>query len=280
MRADAFVTLKLVHPLRKLFPPKGRRVPILMYHSVSNTPESVHPYYRTVTSPQMFARQMRHLHDNRYSVVSISDALQYLDGSKVLRSQPIVLTFDDGYGDFYTEAFPVLDRYGFTAIVYLPTAFIGQSSKPFKGIGCLTWNQVRELEAAGIEFGSHTVNHPQLRSLAVEDVRRELNESKRTIEYQLGKGVSSFSYPYAFPETDRKFKQTLRSLLKEAGFQNGVSTVLRTAEAHSDPLCLGRLPLNDCDDNQLFDAKLLGAYDWLHTAQYASKRWKSGTTHS
>ncbi len=74
----------------------------------------------------------------------------------------MVITFDDGFADFYTNAFPLLNRYGFSATVYLPTAYIGKSAREFKGVECLTWDQVRALDRAGVEFGSHTVSHPQL----------------------------------------------------------------------------------------------------------------------
>jgi peptidoglycan/xylan/chitin deacetylase (PgdA/CDA1 family) len=273
MRADAFITLNLVQPVRKLFPPKGRRVPILMYHSISNRPEQGRPYYRTVTSPEVFAQHMRHLHEHGYSVVSLSDALGYLDGSKTLPSQPVVITFDDGYADFYTEAFPVLSRYGFTATVYLPTAFIGQSPKSFKGIGCLTWSRVRELHAAGIEFGSHTVTHPQLTALPMAAVQQEIRSSKEEIESRIGTGLESFSYPYAFPEPNRNFRQRLRGLLMEAGYKNGVSTILGTADSSCDRLFLARLPVNAEDDAMLFKAKLFGAYAWLHAAQVVVKQF-------
>lgn len=271
MRADEFVTLKLVHPLRKLFPPKGRRVPILMYHSISNTPESGHPYYRTVTSPEVFAQQMRYLHENGYSVVSLSAALEYLDGTRNLPSQPVVITFDDGYADFYTAAFPVLAQYGFTATVYLPTAFIGRAPRAFKGIQCLTWSQVRELHAAGMEFGSHTVNHPHLGVLPAEHVKFEVQASKETIEERLGKGIHTFAYPYAFPETDRTFATLLRGYLEQAGYSNGVSTILGTADRRSARLFLKRLPVNECDHDAFFGAKLKGAYDWLHGLQQSYK---------
>ncbi len=270
-RADAFATLYLVHPLRKLFPSRQRRVPILMYHSISNTSEQGHPYYRTVTTPGIFAQHMKYLKENGYRSVSLSEALQWLDESGPANSRPVVITFDDGYRDFYTEAFPTLNKYGFSAIVYLPTAYIGQVPQKFKGIECLTWNEVRELQAAGVEFGSHTVTHPKLVSMKAEDIRYEVRASKETIEQELGCALTSFAYPYAFPETDRPFTEMLRGFLDEAGYQNGVSTIIGTSERITDQLFLKRLPVNSCDDMRLLRAKLDGAYDWMHPVQKASK---------
>jgi peptidoglycan/xylan/chitin deacetylase (PgdA/CDA1 family) len=194
-----------------------------------------------------------------------------MHGSAGDAQRPIVITFDDGYEDFYTHAFPILETYGFNSTVFLPTAYIGETPRQFNGAECLTWSQIRELRRAGIEFGSHTVTHPQLKSLKPEDVRDEIRSSKATIEQQLGCAVKSFAYPYAFPETDRTFRQRLRGFLEESGYENGVSTIIGTADRTGDRYFMKRLPVNSCDDPRLFRAKLEGAYDWLHTVQHVSK---------
>jgi peptidoglycan/xylan/chitin deacetylase (PgdA/CDA1 family) len=269
-RADAFATIYFFHPLRRLFP-QGGRLPILMYHSVSDREEQVHPYYRTVTSPEVFARQMKYLHESGYSTLSLSQAVSWLQAPGRTGERPMVITFDDGFQDFYASAFPILSRYGFSATMFLPTAYIGVTSRSFNGRECLTWGQVRELERAGIEFGSHTVTHPQLKTLDSAAVAYEVRTSKAMIEQELGCAVKSFAYPYAFPEADRPFTKRLRGMIDEAGYENGVSTILGTADRAGDKLFMKRLPMNSCDDARLFRAKLEGAYDWLHTIQYASK---------
>jgi len=168
-----------------------------------------------------------------------------------------------------------LERFGFTSTVYLPTAFIGNQRMAFKGRQCLTWPEVRQLQQRGVSFGSHTVNHPQLRELPAETIRAELVDSKKAIEDQTGQPVTSFAYPYAFPETDRKFKAALRDLLLEAGYTSGVCTTVASASAASDPLFLPRLPVNNDDDQALLSAKLRGAYDWVGTIQSVIKSTKS-----
>jgi peptidoglycan/xylan/chitin deacetylase (PgdA/CDA1 family) len=183
----------------------------------------------------------------------------------------MVITFDDGFQDFYANAFPILSRYCFSATMFLPTAHIGETTRTFKGVECLTWRQVRELGAAGIEFGSHTVTHPKLKSLTLKDLQYEIQCSKDAIEQELDGAVSSFAYPYAFPETDRAFTAMLRSQLQEVGYENGVSTIIGTAGPADDQLFMKRLPVNSFDDNRLLRAKLESGYDWLHGIQLASK---------
>jgi peptidoglycan/xylan/chitin deacetylase (PgdA/CDA1 family) len=243
-----------------------------MYHSISEKESCTrHPYYRTATDPRVFGDQLKFLHDNGFKVVSLCDAVSCGFGPGGASERPVVITFDDGFQDFYAEAFPLLHKYRYSATVFLPTAYIGDAARRFNGAECLTWSQVRELKEAGIDFGSHTVTHPQLKTLQTSDIREEVRRSKQTIEEKLGAPVKSFAYPYAFPETDRGFKRRLHAMLEEAGYENGVCTSIGTTDGSDSRFFLKRLPVNSCDDARLFRAKLEGGYDWLCTLQYTSK---------
>ena len=276
-RFDRFATLYVVSPLRRATSHRQPSVPILMYHSISNDAElGIHPYYRTSTSPQQFATQIRYLHESGYRTATLAEIAGILNAPSTATDKRVVITFDDGYRDFYSEAFPVLNQYGFTATMFLPTAYISDSRVRFKGRDCLTWKEVQELKRYGILFGSHTVNHPQLRELNMGAVNEEIVKSKLTIEEKLGCVVDTFAYPYAFPQTDGDFKKLLRDSLRRAGYQNGVCTTVGRANRRSETLFLERLPVNSCDDTPLFAAKLGGAYNWVGTSQYASKMVKAG----
>ncbi len=275
LRTDSLATLYFFHPLARSMPQTGVRVPILMYHSVSEVDRSgTHPYYQTVTTPSVFARHMQFLSENGFTPIGVGDALRCLNARARSIERPVVITFDDGYLDFYANAFPILRRHGFTATMYLPTAYVG-TERRFKDLDCMTWSQVRELQKAGIEFGAHTVTHPWLKGMRQEDIENEILDSKCRIEDEIQSPVRSFAYPYAFPETDRPFRRMLRALLEHSGYEHGVSTILGTADASDDRFFMRRLPVNSCDDARLFRAKLEGGYDWLHGLQYAAKRMKS-----
>ena len=247
------------------------RVPILMYHSVSNNLfGKSHPYYQINTSPRVFEQQMRALRDAGYRTVEPADCV----GDKLRRQagQKIVsITFDDGYRDFYTDGFPVLRKFGFTATIYLATSRIKSSAEVYEGVEYLSWHEVREMRAAGISFGSHTVTHPDMRSLSPEQIEYELGCSRETMEDQLGERVASFAYPYAFPEEDKNFVRYLRDSLENQGYENGVTTILGRATPACDPFFLPRLPANSWDDPVFFRAKLEGGYDWLHRPQWLYK---------
>lgn len=201
--------------------------------------------------------------------------------------RPVVITFDDGFQDFFTEAVPVMHEYGFTATMYLPTAFIGDTCRLFCPRGrpslstlnsnlstapaCLTWSEVREARSMGMTFGSHTVNHPKLHGMPWNEIESELRDSRRELEDHLGEAVPDFACPYAFPEADREFCERFRDSVEAAGYATNVTTIIGRLNPDDDPYTLRRLPMNGADDDQLLLAKLAGAYDWLATAQRCVK---------
>jgi peptidoglycan/xylan/chitin deacetylase (PgdA/CDA1 family) len=270
-RLDRFATLYLVSPLLCLATSRRFSIPILMFHSIADEEDSRNPYYRTTTSPAAFAAQMKQLYAEGYSTCTLAQALDQLQQNVPIAPKPVVITFDDGYSDFRSRAFPVLTKYDFSATMFLPTAYICESPTMFKGKACLTWAEVRELKQHGIEIGSHTVTHPQLHDLSPSVINDEIVNSKNAIEQRLGCRVDSFAYPFAFPQTDTGFTATLRESLLTAGYKNGVCTMLGRADRWSEPLFLERLPVNTCDDSRLFRAKLAGAYDWIAKPQYLAK---------
>src|SRR5690349_10035246 len=277
-RLDRSVSVNLFHPLSRLA--NGRsaaRVPILMYHGVREGTPARHPYYEINTSPLVFAQHMKFLSENGYTTLRLDKLVAHLAGGQegCSAKRHVVITFDDGYRDFHTHAYPVLARYGFTATVFLVTAATGNSRSKFNGADCLTWDEVRQLHTHGVGFGSHTVSHPELRFLSESGLDYQITSSRQAIEDAIGHAVRSFAYPYAFPEADRGFVLRLAELLEKRGYETGVSTILGTARPGVKRFSLPRLPINSWDDPKLFQAKLEGGYDWLHRAQYLVKAFKS-----
>jgi peptidoglycan/xylan/chitin deacetylase (PgdA/CDA1 family) len=276
MRIDGIFTRYFFHPLNKILPlPKEIRIPILMYHSISDGLESGHPYFWINTSRKRFTEQMRFLKENDYKVISMADATDIL-GTKSMFPEGrghkyAVVTFDDGFADFHTEAFPLLQRHGFSATVFLPTGFISDDMSILNGKKCLRWSDVSELAESGVRFGSHTVTHPKLRGMPWNQVEVELRESKKSLEDRLGTEVESFSCPYAFPEEDLRFRTRLRTSLVKLGYMNGVTTSIGTSTVGDDLIFLKRIPVNSGDDSALFQAKLEGGYDWIHGFQFGFK---------
>lgn len=273
MRLDRFITLRIARPLLKLRRPSGSCLPVLMYHSISNDPENGRSgYYKVCTAPKSFAEQMNWLAENGYEGVSLGTGLARLTASEPRDGRkPVAITFDDGFRDFYIEAFPVLQRHRFQATMYLPTAYIGDSPLSFQGRECMTWLEATELHSAGIEFGSHTVNHPKLIECGWPQIESELRDSKSAIEQRLRGKAQAFAYPYAFPQARKEFVPRFQQALKKAGYESCVTTEVGRVRAGENWLALKRLPINDADDAALLRAKIEGAYDWLAIPQASAK---------
>jgi peptidoglycan/xylan/chitin deacetylase (PgdA/CDA1 family) len=269
MRLDGYLSFHLVQPfIRSGLYTADPGIPVLMYHSITEDAESDRRnYYKVCTPPALFREHLRILKEEAFSVVDISSAIAALKSGASHRLA--VITFDDGYRDFLTEAWPSLSDSGFCATVFLPTRFITSQRSTFQNRDCLTWDEVRILRREGVSFGSHTVSHPRLVDLDEALLQEELSESKQTIENELGEGIDLFSHPYAFPQADRDYIHRFRTAVIRSGYRAAVTTRLGRVRHGDDPLILKRLPVNGADDADLFRAKLMGAYDWLHAPQQA-----------
>ncbi len=272
LRPDRLLSCFFVHPLLRNLNGK-RALPILMYHSISREQgKRVIPYFETNIYPSVFEEHIRFLATNGYQPVALESLLD--GGSKIPDGKCVAITFDDGYQDFYTNAFPVLKKYEMPATVFLPTAYIGSTRKKFKGRPCLNWHEVRELSENKISFGSHSHSHTELKNISPGALEQELRISKEIIEDKVGLPVKSFSYPYAFPETRKVFVELLKSVLTHLGFEIGVTTRIGLNSPGCNLLTMKRLPVNSYDDPTLFSAKIDGAYDWLNPLQTVLKRLK------
>lgn len=271
-RLDRAISVGLVHPVSQLLPKRHAiRVPVLMYHGLGFETGNRHPYFETNTNPELFAAHMKFLHENGYVTVDLNEALEAIMTGRNGQKR-VVITFDDGFRSFYMHAFPILAEYHFKATMFIVSGLTGNQTVRVDGKDYMTWNEVREIRARGMQVGSHTVNHPELYKLSPKDMEYEVRQSKETIEDELGEAVRSFSYPDAFPEHDKKFISHLQELLQTHGYENGVSTILGTASADDNWFFMPRLPVNSFDDLSFLKTKLEGGYDWLHAAQMTYKK--------
>jgi peptidoglycan/xylan/chitin deacetylase (PgdA/CDA1 family) len=246
----------------------NHKIPILMYHSISdNNDDDVSPYYRQNTHPALFDRQLSLLKDLGYESIDLNSLCEDNRNSLKPDSKYVILSFDDGFENFYSDAYPIIDKHGMTATVFIISSKVG---KTFKDRKCMNWEQIIELRNSGICIGSHTVTHPVLYSLSMPEIEKELSNSKTDLESKLGFSIDHFAYPYAFPENDHVYVNQLEAYLKTCGYKTCVTTIIGRTNGDEE-FFLKRLPVNSADDQDFFKAKLNGAYDWLRILQYASK---------
>jgi peptidoglycan/xylan/chitin deacetylase (PgdA/CDA1 family) len=183
-------------------------IPVLMYHRIG-TPARENRFKGQYTPEKMFARQMKYLFDHGYQTISLRDLISYAMLPAPAGDKKICITFDDGYESVYTYGFSVLQKYNFTAVVFLvadcinKTCLWDEDPEPI-----LTTEQIKEMAEAGIDFGSHSFSHRSLVELDTEELEKEVKGSKTALEELLGKQIESFSYPYgAFNETVKNMVQ-------------------------------------------------------------------------
>lgn len=182
-------------------------IPILMYHYVRvvNDKQDTIGINLSV-KPDLFAAQMQYLADKGYTTLTMREVHAILAGQQPLPPKPVALTFDDGYRDFYTAAWPVLRQHNFKATSYVVTNFIGWDAY-------MTWPMLQELAATGlVEIGAHTRSHGDLRGMSQARRKDEIFGSKAILEEGLGRPVVSFCYPAGFYNADAL------ALVKQAGF--------------------------------------------------------------
>ena len=211
-------------------------IPILMYHSIDPVRSILS------VSPPLFQQQMDWLHRQKFTVISLSELVKTLKDNTPQPECSAVLTFDDAYESLYQHVFPVLKRYGFPASIFIVAGRSGgHNDWPGQPAGIphlpvLGWNQIREMDAAGIEFGAHTIHHPRLDRLPDDQARIEILGSKRIIEEQLGHSIGSFAYPYG------RFNTTIKIIVQSA-FSCACGTRVGLVNSHSDPFALERIDI-------------------------------------
>jgi peptidoglycan/xylan/chitin deacetylase (PgdA/CDA1 family) len=193
-------------------------LPIFTYHRICDVPRAADPL-QLCAHPRDFEAVLRYLTTRHCRFVSFDQAVEAVLVKQAPPQKLACLTFDDGYADFYHNALPLLRKYGATATVFMVAGRIGESNRWDDHYGLppaplLDAQQIRELAAHGIDFGSHTLTHPRLTSLYSASLQREIVESKRRLEDLLGKPVNSFCYPHIDHD------ERVRALVRAAGYRS------------------------------------------------------------
>lgn len=179
----------------------SRSLPVLMYHSISEESSPLFASY--CLSTRRFAAHLAYLSDSGWRTMTAGAAASAIGTGAELPDKTVVLTFDDGYDDFHSAALPLLQRYGFSASLFVPTAYVGTTSRWLRSCQeedrrILTWSALSEIASTGVEIGSHSHTHPQLDRIPASAVRQEVSSAKAILEDGLQQRVTGFAYPYGY----------------------------------------------------------------------------------
>lgn len=183
------------------------KLPILVYHIVRPSYPSDSRAVRAIAhTPEVFDAQMEYLHDAGYHVVSFHELESHFKNGIPLPDKPIIISFDDGWDDQFTYAFPVLEKYKYTATFFVFTNPIGTK-------GFMTWDELRAMQKAGMTIASHSRSHPYLTRITdPKALRNEISGSKQVLESRLGITVREFAYPFG------QYNAAVMAAVTDAGY--------------------------------------------------------------
>jgi peptidoglycan/xylan/chitin deacetylase (PgdA/CDA1 family) len=215
-------------------PDSVSRIPVLMYHEIADKSEIHSPL---AVTPAAFADQLSYLHDLDWRTISAAALSAILtDGDAVLPEKTVVLSFDDGYENFYTQAMPQLSKHGFTATLFMTSGWVKEARPHAPGVPrMLSWAQLSDLASGGIEIGAHSITHPELDQLTGKRLHDELFDSKRQLEDRLGMEVPGLAYPFGYSNS------AVRQLAHQAGYTYAYAVDNRTATPEADQFAVPRL---------------------------------------
>ncbi len=239
-------------------------LPVLTFHALDDRPSVVS------ISPRVFRRGIAKLHEKGYRTLDLLGVVECLSQGAPLPDHSFVITFDDGYQTVYDEAFPVLQRYGMSATVFL-TVGEKRMAKPaerlpsLNGRSMLSWHEIREMQRWGIAFGAHTLIHPDLTRLPSDRVEAEVCHSKAIIEDGLSAPVACFAYPYG------RYDHRSRELVRQH-FACACSDKLGLVTAGSDLYALERVDAYYLRTDRLFDVMMTRLFPWYIRARSIPRR--------
>ncbi len=245
-------------------------IKVLMYHRVVTDRELSDRYWFCVHAED-FAKQLALLDHWGISTITFEDYRLFLRGELDLPPKAVILTFDDGYQDTYTTAFPLLQERGMKAVVFVIgerkirtniwDERIGLPSAPL-----MEDHQILELRQAGFEIGSHTMTHSDLLSLTEDNAWKEISRSRMLLEILLNDSVQTFSYPFGLANTN------VKRMVENAGYDLACAGEVGAAVFGADPYEIKRIKIGSSTRRLGFAFRMLTPFEYLTSAYSKGRR--------
>lgn len=224
---------------------------VLAYHSVDDT-----DWFYGV-SPRAFRRQMEYV-KRHLRPVTFREVVDHIQGKIKLPNRSVAVTFDDGYASVAKEAFPILRDCGIPMTLFLTTSPEAGRQELANSLPMASWDQIREMERSGlVTVGAHGATHVRLDKISPQLLEREIYESKRTIEKELGNSPGFFAYPKGL------FSKEVIEAVKRHGFEAAAAAKQGIVRRGDDPYAIKRAAVHRGIGEWEFKARLTIAIDWI-----------------
>jgi len=224
-------------------------ISILLYHSIGSNAS------RYSLSVEDFYRQMDYLRKN-YNIVSLLEIENFVEGRKSLPKKSVAITFDDGFLDNYLNAYPYLKKYNMPATIFVATGHVNKKMLLYpEYVDLADWDAIKTMSENNIEIGAHTVRHPNLTQIDINEAKKEIIESREEIEKTLGKKVAFFAYPFG------AYNDNVVKLVKSLGFKGAVGGE-GVIQENSNVFLLNRSEVAQPTSFIIFKARLTMAIVW------------------
>ena len=240
--------------------------PILTFHAIDDRPSVIS--FR----PRVFQRGMARLRENGYRTLGLPELVDHMQQGVPFPECAFAITFDDGYQSVYEQAFPILQRYSFSATVFLTVGAKGNRTAAerlpqMEGRSMLSWGEIKEMRRCGVTFGAHTLTHPDLTRLPLAQAQAEICGSKEIIENALGEPANCFAYPFG------RYDQQCRDVVSRH-FLCACSDKLGFVRPSSDPYAVERVDTYYLQSETLFTSLFAGWFPYYVWARAVPRQFR------
>ena len=264
----------------------GKSIPVLSYHRVlPDFIEKDAPMYSVL--PEQFAEQMEYLSSHGFDSLSLDEYEQIVAGEKDVPERSILITFDDGYADFYSQALPIAKQYGIQLNVFVCTGLVeGSTAEIYPEIPAharehqaafpelwraLNWDEIRQLKAEGVGIGFHGHSHRKLAQMTIEEIALEFELGRGLYHQETNYEMRHFAFPHG---TYDSYDSERVALISSLGIQLQFSTRLSRTPVDAKEALISRLVIHQEDDLETYQLKLFGAYEWLGALRHWNQKRK------
>jgi peptidoglycan/xylan/chitin deacetylase (PgdA/CDA1 family) len=230
----------------------GTKLPILMYHSVSDSGPAELSRYRV--SPKTFVHQLHYLRSHGYTSLPLREWASCIERGVVPSGRPVIITFDDAYKDFLTNALPALSENGFTATVFVVTERVGSSAdwdgEAGSQMKLMDWDDLRHIKASGMEVQSHCANHVNLLEMSDIEIRADAQKALSRLRQELAIEAYAVAQPWGLSDA------RVRNLLAEHGYSIGLAASGGCSGLTDDVMDLPRVEICGEDGVEMFAHKI------------------------